>query len=77
MQNSVQKKQERHIAVEQVTVEISANTDNSETLENIVEFVARDRLIAQQSEEACHMDGNNSSPDFDEFEAKYNLGCFA
>lgn len=75
MQNSVQKKQEHQVTVKHVTVE--ANTDNRETLENIVEFVARDRLIAQQSEDACHIDGNNSSPDFDEFEAKYNLGCFA
>jgi hypothetical protein len=75
MHNSVQKKQEHEVAVKQVTIE--ANTDNRETLENIVEFVARDRLIAQQSEEACHLEGNNCSPDFDEFEAKYGFYCFA
>lgn len=75
MQNSSQKKQERHIAVSEVIVEV--NTDNRETLENIVEFVARDRLIAQQAEDACHLDGNNSSPDFDEFEEKYGFDCFA
>lgn len=74
MHNSVQKKQERHIAVEQVTVE---NTDNRETLENIVEFVARDRLIAQQSEDACNLPGNNSSADMDAFAEKYGFGCFA
>ncbi|MEQ1705567.1 MAG: hypothetical protein ABL867_06285 [Rickettsiales bacterium] len=77
MRNSAHKKHEHQVAVKQVIAETSANAENSEAIENIVEFVARDRLIAQQSEEACHLEGNNCSPDFDEFEAKYNLGCFA
>lgn len=74
MHNSVQKKQEHQVAVKQVTVE---NTDNRETLENIVEFVARDRLIAKQSEEACNLPGNNSSADLDDFVEKYGFDCFA
>ncbi|MEK6746750.1 MAG: hypothetical protein AABY33_06940 [Pseudomonadota bacterium] len=77
MRNSVRKKQEQPLAVNIPVIAASANAENSDSIENIVEFVARDRLIAQQCEDACHLAGNNSSPDFDEFEAKYGLGCFA
>lgn len=68
MRNSAHKKHEHH-GHKQTTEKLEAG--------DVVEFVARDRLIAQQSEEACHIAGNNNSPDFDVFEAKYGISCFA
>lgn len=70
MRNYAQKKPEHKTSENEVTAE-------QVTTENVVEFVARSRLIAQQSEEACHLEGNNNSPDYDVFEDKYGLGCFA
>ncbi len=46
------------------------------TTENIVEFVARSRLIAIQAEEACHLEGNVNC-DLDAFAEKYGIACFA
>lgn len=67
MRNSAQKKQEHH-EPKQIAQDVT---------ENVVEFVARSRLIAKQAEEACHLEGNLNSPDFDVFEEKYKLSCFA
>jgi|CXWL01.1.fsa_nt_gi hypothetical protein len=73
MRNSAHKKSELHKKHEHH----EHNDTAEQTTENVVEFVARSRLIAKQSEEACHIAGNNNSPDFDVFEAKYGLCCFA
>ncbi len=66
---SVSHKKHEHHGHKQTTEQAEAG--------EVVEFVTRSRLIAKQAEEACHIDGNNNSPDFDEFEAKYGLCCFA
>lgn len=60
--------------------EILAQVSTDEVVgagENVVEFQARHQLIAQQSEEACHLEGNVGSADFDLFEEKYGIGSFA
>ena len=51
--------------------------DNSGVVESWAEVAKRHQLIAQQAEEACHLEGNNNSPDFDLFEQQYGLSCFA
>ncbi len=68
MRNSAHKKHEQHG---------HKQFDEQVAVENVVEFVTRSRLIAKQAEEACHIEGNNNSPDFDVFETKYGLSCFA
>ena len=77
MRNSVHKKHEHKVAIKEAVAEISADIETNESVENVVEFVARSRLIAQQSEDACNLEGNNNSPDYDVFEAKYGFDCFA
>ncbi len=68
MRNSAHKKHEHH-GHKQTTEQAEAS--------DVVEFVTRSRLIAKQADEACHIEGNNNSPDFDEFEAKYGFSSFA
>ena len=75
MQNTVQKAQENFEQVEQLTV--TPKAPEAETAETVVEFVARAKMIAKQSEEACNMDGNTGSADFDAFEEKYGFISFA
>ncbi len=70
MHNSAAKKHEsfEHKVVVSTTTEVVS--------ENIVEFVARSHLIAQQAEEACNLEGNINC-DLDVFERQYGLSCFA
>ncbi len=73
MQNSAQaKKMEQQALLAQVSVDGALNAK-----ENVVEFQARHQLIAQQAEEACNLEGNLGSADFEEFEQKYGFGVFA
>ena len=37
----------------------------------------RHQVIAQEAEEASNLEGNINSPDFEAFEQKYGLCCFA
>lgn len=57
------------------------HTANDNSGDNVVESWAdvakRHILISQQAEEACRLEGNNNSPDFDLFEQQYGLSCFA
>lgn len=76
MRNSAHKKSELHKKHEHHEHKVTTE-QTAENTENVVEFVARSRLIAKQCEEACHIDGNNNSPDFDVIEVKYGFGCFA
>jgi hypothetical protein len=48
-----------------------------EKFENVVQFLAQNKLIAQEAEEACGLEGNQNSADFDLFEEKYGLLEFA
>lgn len=49
--------------------------------DNVVEYAELTEVmrksIAREAEEACHLAGNNNSPDFDLFEKQYGLSCFA
>ncbi len=74
MRNSVQMTKLDKIGVSQP---VSEPVAKSQKPADIVEFTARSRLIAKQAEEACHLDGNIGSADFDVFEEKYGLCSFA
>jgi len=74
MRNSTQKTHSEIHGEAQEHFEPIAVIENSE---NVVEFLARSQLVAQQAEEACHLEGNLNAPDFDAFEEKYGLLCFA
>lgn len=68
----------RNLAVKQENSErISEIARSVNSVSDVIDFLARDKLIAQQAEEACHLEGNLNSPDFDVFEAKYRIASFA
>lgn len=66
MRNSVAKK---HKHAEHIV------SDNVE--ESWVVVAKRHQLIVMQAEAACHLEGNMNCPDYDLFEEKYGLICFA
>lgn len=74
MKNSAKKIQATHVqrVVQQEEQVVVAATATDE--ENVVEFVARSKKIAQQSEDACKL---ACAVDFDEFEEKYGISQFA
>lgn len=74
MRNSTQKKYQSKTTD---GLEMVDQPDSEESIAEVVEFVARSEIIAQQAEEACCLEGNLNDPDFDVFEEKYGLGCFA
>lgn len=54
--------------------EYIANDNITESWDAVSE---RHKLIAQEAEVACSLDGNLNSPDYDVFEEKYCLCYFA
>lgn len=65
MRNSAQKTQENF-----------AHTANDNAAAELLVF-SQNQAIAQQAEDACHLEGNLNSPDFDAFEETYGFSCFA
>jgi hypothetical protein len=62
-------KAENFANVEQIT-----NVETAESAsEKVVQFLAQSKIIAQEANDACHIEGNLNSPDFDVFEAKYGF----
>lgn len=55
-----------------VNVEVSENTTENAKAK-VVQFSAQSKIIAQQANDACHIEGNLNSPDFDVFEEKYGF----
>ena len=55
----------------------SGDGSGGDVVESWADVAKRHILISRQAEEACHLEGNNNSPDFDLFEQQYGLSCFA
>jgi len=55
-------------------IEQVANVETSESAEEkVIQFLAQSKIIAKEANDACHIEGNLNSPDFDVFEAKYGF----
>lgn len=64
-------KAENFANIEQIA-NAGTSEDTSEN-EKVVQFLAQSKIIAQQANDACHIEGNLNSPDFDVFEEKYGF----
>jgi hypothetical protein len=63
-----------HKAENFANVEQIANVETSESAsEKVVQFLAQSKIIAKEANDACHIEGNLNSPDFDVFEEKYGF----
>jgi hypothetical protein len=58
------------------TYKHSTSGGNDNSYESIEKTAVRYRLIARQSEEACHLKGNICGPDLGYFEEKYGICDF-